>query len=184
MEEIDLLYVGSVSNSNFTDVQYLLDIGKAPLGWLGEFTPYFLMPYEDFSTFPAGIAMYASTLNETLLRAALPKTKFILELDSNRDFLANPEIVELIKSFPQMQILAMSNFDSVEKLIMKVIEAKKGSATTSSVVEKKHQDLQSLSQLFNKSSFKEIFSILTNPQNTFPRSSEVINKINKYHEGK
>ena len=178
MKTIDLLYVGPLETSTWSEVQVLLDIGKAPLGWIGEFTPAFLLPFADFSPFPAGIAMYAETLTEERLRSIIPQSRFILELASNAAFLASPEIRSFLSAYPEIQILQRAAFETVDDLIRVVLP--KPVTTTARLEEL----TQKLGQDFANANFEAVHETLTKHRELFPRAEELLQQLETLRKGR
>lgn len=54
----DVVFIGRCSHADTRLVELLLAIGKAPLGWRGEFTPAFYLECDEPEKLPCGITMY------------------------------------------------------------------------------------------------------------------------------
>ena len=179
---IDILYAGPLQTDTWTDIQVLLDIGKAPLGWIGEFTPTFLLPFDEFSQLPAGIAMHTTRFSEASLREALTQTRFVLRLPSNELFLESPEVAQLISAANIEGILTLKDFSSVDELVMKVVPAPvypHPHIATQSAQKSLSNLLEMLADDFQKSDFKLIHATLANSQLKFPNQRAVDNFLKK-----
>ena len=180
-DNIDLLYAGPVSFTDHTDLQTLLDIGKAPLGWIGEFSPKFLLPISDFSGLPAGIAMYSELLTESNFQAAIAQARFLLKLSSNADFLDASDTKRQIAGNPSLKILDLKAFTSLSDLIQRVLPTL-ASPLSNAVSDANDSLIVTLCAAFQDRRYEDIEGIVRSHP-TLPGAGLVLKKLSALFAG-